>query len=727
MGFVLQFAPWTFWAGAIWALAAPSLLFPVDFNAPKAYAFGTDVVNGYSLAAGDFNGDKTPDLAVLVTAESRRESAGVIEIFLSRGDGSFVHGESYRLPSAPIGVSTAVVAGDFNHDGKLDLAAVTSVVSILLGNGDGTFQPAVNYSAGGQPYSVAMGDFNGDGNPDLAITNGISDNVSILLGNADGTFQTAVNYPVGIQPEYLAVGDFNGDGRPDLAVTNYNYTGPGTVSILFGVGDGTFHATVNHATGKQPLSIAVGDFNGDGKPDLAITLAGGLSIMLAAGGGDFQPPFSVEAGPGPAGVVAVDVDRDGKTDLAVVNVFSGGSQPGGSTVSILKGNGNGSFQPPTPYYVAEYAQAIAFRDFKGKGELDLAVVCGAALSILLNNNRGGFQQPITQDAGTYPTSIVAADFNGDGKPDLAVSNAQSSNISILLGKGDGTFLPQTTVDVGSHPVSLVAADFNGDGKLDLALCSYSVESYPTLAVLLGNGDGTFQPSLNTTEGCTFLVVADFNRDGKPDLLNVDLDVEILLGNGDGTFQVSYSYGSDVLLTVGAVGDFNGDGKPDAVVQGEECDEYCFDDLYVLLGNGDGTFSLVFDQPYVGPYFLAVGNLNGDGKQDLMGADGANVEVALGNGDGTFTYIASYPAGRATWLSKGDFNGDGKLDVAANGPGTVAILLGNGDGSFQPQQQFIVGGCTAALTVADFNGDGKPDVATANGCSNNVTILTNVTP
>jgi hypothetical protein len=142
---------------------------------------------------------------------------------------------------------------DFNHDGKLDLAVSTNTaVSILLGNGDGTFQAAVNYTAGSLPSAIAIADFNGDGYADLAVANQDSNNVSILLGNGDGTFLPAVNYAVGTTPEYVAAGDFNVDGKPDLAVTNWNYAGAGTVSMLFGVGDGTFHRPVNHMLGSFP-------------------------------------------------------------------------------------------------------------------------------------------------------------------------------------------------------------------------------------------------------------------------------------------------------------------------------------------------------------------------------------------------------------------------------------------------------------------------------------------
>ena len=278
----------------LWTLAAPRLLFPIDFNAPRAYPLNS--LSSNSLVVGDFNGDHIPDLAVTAYDIIGLNQGSGVEIFLGGANGLFHAGGIYQLPSFPGISSSSIVAGDFNHDGNLDLATVTQVgVSILFGNGDGTFQPSVNYSAGTFPTAVAMSDFNGDGNLDLAISNQNSNNVSILLGQADGTFQPAVNYAVGVQPVYVAAGEFNHDGTPDLVVANYDKNGYGTVSILFGVGDGTFHAAVNHKVGLYPQSIAVADYNRDGKDDLAITHAGGggLSIMLALRAGAFAPPVTV--------------------------------------------------------------------------------------------------------------------------------------------------------------------------------------------------------------------------------------------------------------------------------------------------------------------------------------------------------------------------------------------------------------------------------------------------
>src|SRR5262249_11018670 len=213
-------------------------------------------------------------------------------------------------------------------------------VSVLVGNGDGTFQAAVNFGAGVGPRSVAVGDFNGDGVQDLAVANSgfVSTNVSVLLGNGDGMFQAAVNFGVGNFPVSVAVGDFNGDGVQDLAVVNggVGYNG---VSVLLGNGDGTFQAAVNFGAGVTPVSVAVGDFNGDGVRDLVVAnffISNNVSVLLGNGDGTFQAVVSFGAGSFPRSVAVGDFNGDGRQDLAVANQDS-------IDVSVLLGNGDRKF------------------------------------------------------------------------------------------------------------------------------------------------------------------------------------------------------------------------------------------------------------------------------------------------------------------------------------------------------------------------------------------------
>ena len=709
-------------------LVAPSLLFAMDFNTPRAYPLGKGF-SGYSVVTGDFNNDGVPDVAVSVY--SYTVPCCVVEVFLGQADGGLRHLANYTLNQNILTSYQNLVAADFNHDGNLELAVPGAV---LLGKGDGTFAPPIAYPANASPQSIVAGDFNGDGVLDIAGANGSgNENISILLGNGDGTFQPPLFFDVGTSPLYLASADFNRDGKADLAVTNY---GSGTISILFGRGDGTFGTTVNYTVGGEPESIAVGDFNHDGRPDLAITQRDGpLSIMLAAGGGNFLPPVVVDAGNEPIGVTVIDLNGDGNLDLAVANSFDYNNTTGGYTVSIVKGNGDGTFQPPETYDVPSYPTSLAWADFNGDGKLDLAVNSSSGLAILMNNSHGGLKDMVNQPAGTTPSAIAAADLNGDGKLDLAVANKGSNNVSIFLGNGDGTFQPQVTYGTVAEPATLVIGDFNGDGIPDLALASST-----TLGILFGNGDGSFQPPVTTAlSAYGSLVAADFNGDGMLDLEAINAcqcSAVTLLGNGDGTFrQIPLADNDPGVIQYLATGDFNGDGKPDLVVQTAFFGyDYSAEFVTIWLGNGQGDFQIVSNFDAIGP--VAVADFNGDGKPDLAATyyiGNRDLLVALGTGDGSFSNLGAYAAQIPIATATGDFNGDGKPDVAVigdTGPvgssDVISILLNRGDGTLETQKQFVVGGCAVAMAVGDFNGDGKADIATANSCSNDVSILKNTT-
>jgi len=284
------------------------------FQPAVNYATGT---LPHSVAVGDFNGDGRLDLAVANIGDNN------VSILLGNANGTFQTADNYAAGAGP----HCVAVGDFNADGRPDLAvanANSNNVSILLDNANGTFQAAVNYSAGVNPIFVAVGDFNADGRPDIAVANYLDGSISILLDNQDGTFQSAVNYAVGLQPIFIAVGDYNGDGRPDLAVANANSN---NVSILLSRGNGAFQAAVNYATGSGPASIAVRDFNADGRLDLAVPNYnnggdGGVSILRGNADGTFVMPITIAAGAGPVSLGVGDFNGDGRPDLAVAN-FSG--------------------------------------------------------------------------------------------------------------------------------------------------------------------------------------------------------------------------------------------------------------------------------------------------------------------------------------------------------------------------------------------------------------------
>jgi FG-GAP-like repeat/Divergent InlB B-repeat domain/FG-GAP repeat len=365
---------------------------------------------------------------------------------------SFAAAVNYGAGDRP----TSIAAGDFNGDGHLDLAVAnefTDNVSILLGNGDGTFNTAVNYAAGDYPSSVAAGDFNGDGHLDLAVANYVSYNVSILIGNGDGTFNTAVNYAVGRYPYSVTAGDFNGDGHIDLAVANYRDTAglvSDYVSILLGNGDGTFNAAVNYVPGSRPRSITTGDFNGDGHLDLAVANSNSddVSILLGNGDGTFNAAVNYAAGDFPISVSTGDFNRDGYLDLAVANDVS-------QNVSILLGNGDGTFNAAVNYAAGGFLFSVSTGDFNGDGKQDLAVTLFSLdkVAILPGNGNGTFNAAVNFTVGDGPLAAATGDFNGDGRLDLATANNTSGNISILLNTTRAQTLTVIKTGSGSGSVS----------------------------------------------------------------------------------------------------------------------------------------------------------------------------------------------------------------------------------------------------------------------------------
>ncbi|WP_353072051.1 FG-GAP-like repeat-containing protein [Tunturiibacter gelidoferens] len=392
--------------------------------ATTTYLEAGGVPNIFSLTATvPGNGNTLPTgMVSFVDASNGNAVLGTAALTSETGAG---FGGSSLLPVASQNTGNTVLTADFNGDGIPDLVILGSGISVLLGNGDGTFTAALNPSSD-LPGAIAVGDFNGDGIPDLAVAPAFDEgNSEVLLGNGDGTFTNGSgslgNGNGTTTSDSIAVGDFNGDGKLDLveACTSVNEQPCNLLLILFGNGDGTFTSSFAPLAFFGSQSMAVGDFNGDGQPDLAVTNSGanGVNVFLNRDGGLSAMPAIPATGGSPTSIAAADFNGDGKLDLAVAN-------SGSNNVTILLGNGDGTFT--------------------------------AAAS------------PAT---GTAPNSIAVADFNGDGVPDLAVANAGSSNVTILLGNGDGTFTAATSPAADTGSTSVVSADFNGDGKEDLVVAN----------------------------------------------------------------------------------------------------------------------------------------------------------------------------------------------------------------------------------------------------------------
>jgi hypothetical protein len=334
------------------------------------------------------------------------------------------------------------------------------------------------------PTSVVVGDFNGDQIPDLVTANDLSRDVSVLLGNGDGSFQPAVNYRDRVVPNAIAAGDFNGDGTLDLAVADIGAGSlPGGVSIFLGNGDGTFRRGGSYLLNSGGgVGVAVGDFNGDGNLDVVAATISGASVLLGNGDGTFQPAVNYTFGRTVTEIATADFNGDGTTDLAAVDAYN-------HSVTILLGNGDGTFAIGPSYTVAGAAESVAAGDFNGDGVPDLVTANNnGTVSVLLGNGDGSFQPAVDYAASAGSFEVKVADFNGDGVLDIVAVSPRLPflpNVSVLLGNGDGTFQPEQKFQGGNSPFYVATADRTGDGRQDLVVVND--ESIGSVTILLNDG------------------------------------------------------------------------------------------------------------------------------------------------------------------------------------------------------------------------------------------------
>jgi FG-GAP-like repeat/PASTA domain len=366
---------------------------------------------------------------------------------------SFAATTNYRAGRDP----ESVAIGDLNRDGKLDLAVAnygSASVSVLLNRGDGSFRAARTFATGGGwrdlPIAVAIGDLTGDRKPDLAIANFVprSRGVILLTNKGGGRFRAERRFVTAAEPGAVAVGELNGDKKPDLVAVSHE---DDAVSVLLNKGGGRFAAKVDYRTGAGPGSLAIGDLTGDHKPDLVTPNenADSVSLLVNKGDGTFESKRDFRTGRVPAAVAIGDLNADGKPDLAAVNNWS-------NTISVLANRGGGSFTPK--------------RDF--------------------STARG-------------PDVVTIADLNGDGRPDLANIDGFRNSVSILMNRGDGSFEPRLDYAAGGEPAFLARGDLNGDGKVDLATAHH--EPADGVGVLLA------RPGLCTVQDVRVVTVKDAKR------------------------------------------------------------------------------------------------------------------------------------------------------------------------------------------------------------------------
>lgn len=675
-----------------------------------------------SMAVADLDGDNRLDVVTTGFTDVR--------VLLGTSDGTFAVPTVYDGGMNPVGI----IVEDFNRDGLKDLAWVNeyyATVSVRLGTGRGAFGNTAQFSMSGYALSLAAADLDSDGSLDLVV-GGSGGEVAILVGRGDGTFAPAVRFDATTFSRALALADLNRDGNLDVVVADPTRH---HVAILLGNGKATFAAakSVPTDTGYDTgaFALAVSDFDGDRNPDLAVANVGlrSVTVLRGLGDGTFSEGVNYGTGSGPMAVVADDLDGDGKSDIAVANNWS-------STITFLRNRGDGQFHEGINY-VAPTPSTIAVADVNGDGRRDLVASGYSGVTALLATDSGAFDAARTYSVGFGPQGMAVGDFNRDDNLDLAVTNGYSDSVSILLGRGDGTFVYVGHSLVGLFPWGITVNDFNGDGLQDLAVTNAATIS-SSVSVLIGDGNGSFTVGgeYKVRRNPTSIVSDDFNDDGNQDLAVTsasDNDFSILLGDGSGKFarEVSYYSGGNDTWSI-SKGDFNRDGNIDLVTTNSRPTVVTkFSNVSVHFGRGDGTFAQGVSYPAGRePRGLAVGDLNADGNADLAVANtvSGDVSVFLGTPTGVFLPPTNAASGsEPVFVVADDFTGDGMADLAvinASSYGEHVTMFRSLFGRLSAPLRFPSTQTPIAAAAGDFNGDGRSDLAVANQGTNDVAILLN---
>lgn len=587
----------------------------------------------------------------------------------------------YPEPQFAVYGSSYCASGDLNGDGKVDLLTVFSThgrVSVLLGNGFGLFRPRLVFATStnvlfGVDHCV-LGDIDHDGDLDVVMNSRFSDlsYVAVMRGHGDGALEDPVLLSTGgTEAVHLALGDVDEDGHLDLVTAN---AASADVSVLRGDGNGDFSvfAVLPAPGGDGPNSVALHDLDGDTHLDLVVAGApnGHVSVLAGNGDGTFDPAASYPSGTGDIHVG--DVDGDGDDDL--VAAISGG-------ISVIENDGTGAFGPASTYATIA-SEHIALGDVDRDGDLDVASGgWNDQVAVVLGLGDGSFGPATVLPTTPMPRSVQLVDVDHDGAADLVAASYAESMVSVFQSKGDGTFDALERHGLGGSIEAHVAeaADLDRDGDEDLVV----IDSYLGRAhVLLGTGGGALSaPSILDVGGTSeSLVIADFDRDGRFDLgVAGGNSVRILIGDGDGTFgPLTTILGAGGSLAALATGDLDLDGDLDLVVGNHSR-------ISTLIGNGDGTFARPITISASATVALELADLDGDGTLDIVSTDqvASSVRVLPGVGDGTFG--APHTLGRLAVprdTALGDFDGDGDLDVAVatSGQQAIAILANDGRGN-----------------------------------------------
>jgi hypothetical protein len=725
-------------AGQSLAAVTAALLLPAAAaGAPFLAPFAAYETGGVPVAieAGHLDGDGLPDLVMADVIGDR------IVVLRARVDGSHEVGGSSGVPNAPADVALAHLDGD----GRLDAVVAcmdAGVLAVLPGRGDGSFGAATPVASLAVPVAVTVADLEGDDRADLvallASDGGSPGALAVVVRRADGGWEPPAVIATGGAPVDFRVADADQDGRADLVVANRL---PDELVVLHGVGPGRYEISTRIPLDGAPMVLAVGDWNGDAWPDVAVAhtrfAPGGvvrrISVFLGGSTGFERQPdlYTIEHA---IALESADLDADGSADLVSL----------GTVAWVYLGRGDGRFATLRPFEAGGEPWAMTFADLTGDGNLDLATAAVATQgACVLSGNGDGTFGLVAVLTGYLPQSVALRDLDGDAVLDLVVANQLADVLTVHRGLGTGGFGAGRDHPTARDPAGVAVADVDGDGALDLLAVSFDQEGVGFLSVLRADGAGGWLPHADVplAAPATIMALGDWNGDQHVDVAAAvwtadwpaDGAVHVLLGRGDGSFDDAGLVAVGPLpMGLGAF-DVDGDADLDLVATYRMDATGPNGGASILHGHGDGTFT---DRQDVAtgddPRGVAAGDLDGDGKLDLVVANSGYVmgvpgslTVLLGRGGGAFERAPDVPTGTGSWaLVLADFDRDGRQDVAVTNASanTVSVLLGAGDGSFGGRFDVGTGSRPVGLAAGDLDGDSRPDLATANSGGTSVTLL-----
>jgi hypothetical protein len=725
-----------------------------DGHGNFALASSPDVgSNPYGVVAADVNGDGKVDLICANSGDN------TLSVLTNNGNGGFVLAATMGVGNHP----DIVVAADVNGDGKVDLICANqygSTLSVLTNNGSGGFATAGTYAVGNQPTSVAAADVNGDGKLDLISANYGNNTLSVLTNDGHGNFALASSPGAGTNPYSVVAADVNGDGAVDLICAHYE--GNNSLSVLTNNGSGGFVLATSPGVGSNPLSVVAADVNGDGKVDLISANIQGNNLSVLTNATLFRQATPVITSFTPqSGTVGAMVNINGLNfGLTPGNntVYFGAVQTTVSAASVTNLTVNvpvgATFAPITVTVngLTAYADQPFTPTFPGSGQIN-----SSSLAPFVN---------LATPSG--PGQVVIADMDGDGKPDLIIADSYAGEISIyrnISTNGSltaGSFAPRVDLPLlptsGTNPYRIVAADLDGDGRLDIIALNPDSNVVSILRNISSPGSITTNsfatridlPAGNVMRG---LVVQDLNGDGKPEIVTANY--------GDNTISVfqnmstvgNIAFAARVDFAAGngpqglAIGDLDGDGNPDLVVANwNDSTISIFRNLGMSGNITINSFAPKVDFPALAtPFPIAIGDLDGDGKLDLVvGGNENSSAISIYRNTSTVGSITtnSFAApvnfaapGWVNSITLADLDGDGKLDIAlVSQLSSVFSIFKNVSvpGSFTTMSlaarvDYAAGYNPNGIAIGDLDGDGRPDVVFANSYDNTISIYQNIIP